>query len=407
MGRDGMDRNEAPEARGYEWRMVLVTSLAIAFLAFDRLASGYLGPYLLKGLALSKTELGSIYSIQAVAVAVAGFFIGRLSDRTGNRRRLLAVLLVLSASCACAALLVHSYAALMIVRLASGLALGAVSPISQSMVTNQSTPVRLGRNIGVQTLFMFVVSQVLGPILLPRIAERWGWQAGFAFTALPFVILAGAVLLLLRDNRGQPDIGIDNGAQVLAAPLPAKARRVILLCLGIAACFMIWLVILSTFLSVYLVEHHGLTPTEAGSMLGTLGIAGGIGGFLLPLLSDRLGRKHILLFGLALASIAPLAALFWQGSLWGLQAFFAVGWLAVGILPLYAVVIPGSTVPPNRAAAIIALVIGTGEMVGGVGGPVVAGWLADRYGIVAPFWLALGAVGGAAILAALLPRDVG
>jgi len=83
-----------------------------------------------------------------------------------------------------------------------------------------------------------------------------------------------------------------------------------------------------------------------------------------------------------------------------------VGWLAVGVLPLYAVVIPGSTVPANRAAAMIALVIGTGEVVGGVGGPIVAGWLADTYGIVAPFWLAFGAVIAAAGLVLMLPKSV-
>ena len=386
--------------------MVLVTSLAISFLAFDRLASGALGPYLLDGLGLSKTALGSLYSVQAIAVAVMGFVIGRYSDRTGNRRRLLALLLVLAAICALAVLPVNSYAALMLVRLASGMALGAVSPISQSIVTAQSSPARLGRNIGVQTLLMFLVGQVLGPFLLPVLAEKWGWQAGFAASAGPFAVLAIAVLLLLKDGDTAAPSSADQASPPPAAELSPDARRAVALCLGIAACFMIWLVIYSTFLTVFLVERWGVTPPVAGSMLGTLGIAGGVGGFVLPLLSDRFGRKRILLVGMGLAAIAPLATLLWTGPLWGLQLCLAAGWVAVGVLPLYAVVIPGSSVPPGRIAATIALVIGTGEVIGGVGGPIVAGWLADEYGIAAPFWLAFAAIGICVALVSMLPRSV-
>ena len=58
----------------YENRMVLVTSLVISFVAFDRLSTGYIGPYLIKAFNLSNTELGALYSIQALTVALAGFF---------------------------------------------------------------------------------------------------------------------------------------------------------------------------------------------------------------------------------------------------------------------------------------------------------------------------------------------
>ncbi len=400
------DAKAIPAGAGYEWRMVIVTSLAISFLAMDRLASGAIAPYLLSDLGLSKTQLGSLYSVQAIAVAVVGFIIGGYADRSGKRRPLLALLLLLSAVCAVAALGVHSYAALLVVRLCSGMALGAVSPISQSIVTIQSSPARLGRNIGVQTLFMFLIGQVLGPILLPQLAERWGWQAGFAASAGPFVILAIAVFLLLRDGARPSDAAAAMGDMAATPTLPPDARRAVWLCIGIAAFFMIWLVIYSTFLTVYLVEHWRVTPTVAGSMLGTLGIAGGVGGFVLPLLSDRLGRKRILMLGMVFAAMSPLATLYWTGPLWGLQIFLAAGWFAVGVLPLYAVVIPGSSVPPGRVAATIALVIGTGEVVGGVGGPLMAGWLADHYGLGAPFWLALAAIGASSVLVVLLPRSV-
>lgn len=396
-----MEQGTSSVGQYYETKMVLVTSLAISFLAFDRLATGYLGPFLVRDLGLSNTELGALYSVQAVAVALAGFGMGWVSDKTGKRVGLLAPLLLLAALCATGSLLVQGFAVLLMLRLASGLALGGVSPIAQSIVTVQSAPSRVGRNIGIQTLLMFLVSQMAGPILIPRIAERWGWQAGYAASALPFILLAVAGLFLLRET-------IAPTQQRLAVPVPVgrldpAARRTVWLCTGISACFMIWLVVHSTFLSVFLVQNSGLTPTEAGNIFGTLGLAGAIGGLLIPLISDRFGRRRVLVCGLILSMLVPASVILLAEHLWPLHIGLFLGWMAVGVLPVYAVLVPGSAVPPGRMAATIAIIVGAGELVGGVIGPVIAGYLADTVSLMAPFVFALILVGVGLALAMLLP----
>jgi ACS family hexuronate transporter-like MFS transporter len=389
--------------QGYEIRMVLVTSLVISFVAFDRLATGYIGPYLIAALDLTNTQLGAIYSTQAVAVAIAGYAIGRLSDRTGKRKQLLVLLLILAAICAMGSLLVQGYIALLAIRLASGAALGGISPITQSILTSQSPPERIGRNIGVQTLLMFLVSQMLGPIVLSRIADAWGWQAAYVASAIPFLLLAAGVWLVIREFDGgarpaEDVVGVGGGR------LTALARRRIGLCIAISAGFMFWLVVHATFLSIYLVEKMHYTPTGAGTVLGTLGLAGCVGGLALPLLSDRFGRKAMLTVGMGLAAIVPTAILLWTGPAWGLQLLLFTGWLAVGALPIYAVLIPGETVPPARIAATVAVTIGVGEIAGGVVGPILAGQLADAYGIAAPFWVALAVVLVCFLLSLLIPQ---
>ena len=87
----------APATKGYETRMVLITSMVVSTVAADRYATGYLGPYLVDAFNLSKAELGAIYSVQAVAVAIAGYGAGWLSDRMGRRTGLLVPLLILAA----------------------------------------------------------------------------------------------------------------------------------------------------------------------------------------------------------------------------------------------------------------------------------------------------------------------
>lgn len=395
---------------GYETRMVLVTSLAISFVAFDRLATGYLGPYLVANLGLSNLQLGMVYSIQAIAVAVVGFVVARLSDRSGRRIALLVPILLLAALCAAGIMMARSFAMLLLIRLASGAALGGISPITQSIVAAQSAPARIGRNIGIQTLLMFLVSQMVGPLILPRIAERWGWQAGFAASAVPLAMLAVAVPLMLRET-GRSDAAASHNAVTTPSPvaprLDAAGRRTVLLCTCISGCFMIWLVVHSTFLAAFLVRSRGLTPTESGGILGTLGVAGAIGGLALPVLSDRFGRRAVLISGLLLAMLVPVSAVYFAHNMVLLQIGLFVGWMAVGVLPIYAVLMPGDMVPPARMAATVAIVTGTGEIVGGVVGPVIAGKLADAVSLTAPFWFAFALAGVGVVLAALLPKHDG
>jgi MFS family permease len=383
----------------YENRMVLVTSLVIAFLAFDRLSTGYIGPYLIKAFNLSNTELGALYSIQALTVALAGYLFGKVSDATGWRKRLLVPMLIVSAVCSFGSLLVQSYLMLLILRLTMGGALGGMAPVTQSILSAQSSPTRMGANIGVQTLLMFLVSQMLGPIIFTRLADHWGWQAAYLASCLPFLLLALAVGWTVRE-RGSSAIAQASNAQAAIPAHKAPALANIWICIGISSCFMLWLVIHTTFLPLYLVQVRGYAPTDAGSVLSVLGMAGCVGGLGLPMLSDRIGRRAALMLGMVFALAVPLAALFWTGAPWILSVLLFVGWTSVGTLPIYAVVVPGESVAPEKVAATIALTIGAGEVVGGVIGPLFAGQMADSFGLAAPFWFTTAAAVICCVLAA-------
>lgn len=393
-----------PALWSYENRMVLVTSLIISFLAFDRLSTGYVGPYLIKAFGLSNTELGALYSIQALTVALSGYCFGRLSDATGRRKRLLVPMLIVSAVCSLGSLLVQSYLMLMILRLVMGGALGGMSPVAQSIVSSQSSPHRIGLNIGIQTLLMFLVSQMLGPIIFTRLAGQWGWHAAYLASALPFLILALAVGCTLAESNAPPAAALATGETDSNKQHRAAAPPNVWLCIGMSACFMLWLVIHITFLPLYLVQMRGYAPTEAGYMLSVLGVAGCVGGLGLPMLSDRVGRRAALVLGMSLALVVPLAALFWTGSPLVLTVLLFIGWTSVGCLPIYAVVVPGESISPDKVAATIALTIGAGEVVGGVIGPVLAGRLADSFGLSAPFWFTSAAVLVCLLLALCVQR---
>ncbi|WP_404710463.1 MFS transporter [Sphingomonas sp. MMS24-J13] len=384
--------------RGYENRMVAVTSVVVGVVAMDRLAVGLIAPYLTQAFSLSNTQLGALYAVQALAAAVGGFAAARVSDATGWRKQIIVLFLCLAAVFATTSAIASGFLVLLGVRLLLGASEGPVAALCQSVTSLQSSANRRGLNLGVLTLAMIFVSQVFGPILLTRLADHWSWRAAFFAPVLPMLLMGGVAALVLRNVAGdtvpRPAPGIVEEAP---APPPALARNA-WICGLISMVFMSWLVVHSTFLPLYLVKERGLSPGAMAMVMSVVGVSGCIGGLLLPALSDRWGRRRTMVAAMLVAAVVPIAILSFHGSAVVLAAILFVGWLGVGALPIYTAVIPGESVAPGRAATVIAAIMAAGELVGGVAGPLVAGSVADRFGLVTPFWF----TAGAALLCCLL-----
>jgi hypothetical protein len=61
--------------------------------------------------------------------------------------------------------------------------------------------------------------------------------------------------------------------------------------------------------------------------------------------------------------------------------------------------IPSETIPAKYVATSLGLIVGIGEVIGGTFGPVLAGNLADRYGLQAPMYMAMVCALAGALLA--------
>jgi MFS family permease len=115
-------------------------------------------------------------------------------------------------------------------------------------------------------------------------------------------------------------------------------------------------------------------------------------GFLLPALSDRVGRKPVLLLMAALSAIVPLAFLvpvLYEYPLLLAGIVFAAN-TGQGIASLIMVLIPTESVPPQLRATSIGLTTLVGEIMGATGAPLLAGALAEKHGLGLTMWLAAG-----------------
>jgi MFS family permease len=94
--------------------------------------------------------------------------------------------------------------------------------------------------------------------------------------------------------------------------------------------------------------------------------------------------------------------LYFDGSLYVLAALIFFGWSASGTMPLLMGTIPSETIPARYVATALGMVMGLGEVLGGVGSPAIAGWAADHHGLRVPVLMEAGCALIAAVLALFL-----
>jgi predicted MFS family arabinose efflux permease len=153
------------------------------------------------------------------------------------------------------------------------------------------------------------------------------------------------------------------------------------------------------FLPLFYVKVRQLTSGEYSVLMSLLGLSAAFFSFVVPGLSDRLGRRPVVLAFNLLGVLVPLAALYWHGSLYLLGALIFVGWAASGTFPLFMGTIPSETIPARYVATSMGLTVGIGEILGGVSAPALAGTAADRYGLTAPLFIQAACALAGALLA--------
>ena len=135
--------------------------------------------------------------------------------------------------------------------------------------------------------------------------------------------------------------------------------------------------------AVFARQLGGATPYKIGLALGIYGLSQGLLQMPFGLLSDRIGRKVMIVIGLALFGLGSIVAArssSIDGVIWGrvLQGAGAVGSVILAL-------VADLTAEENRtgAMALVGMTIGFSFLVAIVTGPVIAGWI----GVGGIFWL--------------------
>jgi predicted MFS family arabinose efflux permease len=286
-------------------------------------------------------------------------------------------------------------------RILMGIAEGGVMPISHAMVAAEVEPKWRGLAQGIaQNLGSNFFGSFVAPVVLVALATQYGWQNAFYIAGIPGLLSAALIWFLLDEPPApaKPAAVAGTGSfsgWVRAVREVIKVRN-IWVCVVLGIVLVAYLVITWAFMPLYLVQNRGYDQTTTSWLMGTLGISATLGSFLISGLSDMIGRRPVMIGFSFLAVILPLAALYYTGSAWGLAAIFFVGWGLNGIFPLFMATVPSESVSPDKAATVFGLCMGSCEIIGGAGGPAIAGQLSQAFGREAPLWMmvALALIGG-------------
>lgn len=183
-------------------------------------------------------------------------------------------------------------------------------------------------------------------------------------------------------------------------PMLPGERRVVATVAAVAVCRMFGLFALLPVLAVYSSDLDGATPLLIGIAVGGYGLTQALLQVPFGVLSDRLGRVPVLLFGLALFAAGSLLAASSE-SIYGVVAgrlLQGAGAVSATLTALLADATRESV--RTRTMAIFGIAIGSSFLLALILGPVVAA----AGGVRALFWLAAGLAGVAAMLVLSVPR---
>jgi predicted MFS family arabinose efflux permease len=361
---------------------VLILSLGFGLVGIDRFLISTMYPTIARDLHLGYGDIGTITGALALAWGVAALIMGNLSDRIGQRRVLVASLVVFSLLIGASGL-AAGLAGLVLVRLVMGFADGAFTPSSIAATIQLSPPERHGRNVGFQQTMLVLFGLGLSPLLVGALLKRGiDWRYIFSVFLVPGLIIAWLTWRIIPPKR-PPVIPTDRTPQNSLADWRTVIRygNIRLMMAGML-CWLTCLITTSAFLPSYLLSHLELDTDQMGKVMSAIGFGAMTGTIVLSALSDRIGRKPVMVMS-SIGALLCLTLLSATGASVNrlFACLFAVHFFNNALITMTVGPIAAETVPSRLMATASGVVIATGELLGGGLAPILGGLVAERFGI--------------------------
>ncbi|MCG7337221.1 MFS transporter [Sporosarcina sp. ACRSM] len=373
----------------YENGIIIIMFMVFGLLFMDRLSIIYLFPFIAPELGLNNTQLGMLVGATSITWGISTLIFASLSDFIGKKKNILITFIIIFSLATFTSGLVGGLISLLLVRLLMGAAEGPVVPLVQSTIMVESTPSRRGMNMGFIQSAAPLMGNALAPIIVIAIAVSFNWRYSLYALAIPGIILALVLIFYMRE----PIVKAAKGAEERTSKLTFddyksvfKTRNVWISML-IAIFYMMYLLIFSSFMPTFLTGVSNYTEQQYGIIMVVFGVGMFFWQLVIPFLSDKIGRKTVMIPCTFIAILLPLAVANFHSNMVLLAVLIFLLTIGFGCQPLYLAVIPSESVKIAFAATAISSVVLTGEIIGGTLGPVLAGVLADKYSLYAPLWL--------------------
>ena len=352
------------------WLMVLASSSQATIVA-------PILPRIGEALGIPEALQGTLVTGYAVALSTFAIIIGPISDRFGRRPILLAGTSLMAVMLALHGL-ANDFISLLSVRIGAGVSGGILTGVAVAYVGDYFPYERRGWASGwVMSGFAFgqVVAVPIGTIL----AELYGFRSPFYLFAIVAMISFLLILAVLPQPliKGEGEkLSVKTALKSYWKLLQKRTVR------NTAVAYATMLFAVSTFtvfFPTWLEQKLGMSPSATATLFMVGGLANILTGPQAGRLSDKIGRKPMIVGSCFISATVFTATPFVvSGALSAYVVFFFVMMLlALRLSPLQALLT--TLVPDHQRGSLMSLVVAVGQMGGGLGG-IVAGVAYAEFG---------------------------
>jgi len=356
----------------YTFLIYALVGLALFFDGYDYMIVAYTMPQMAKEWGLSKVQTGSLASWSVIGLLIGGLIAGIISDRIG-RKKTLAFFVAFYSLLTLPIYFVHSFEAFALLRILSGIGIGACIPIAITLMS-ESAPTNY-RGFFISSIMTFYVfGWVVAGIVAIYVVPLFGWRVCFLTGGLP--ALYSVIVLfklpesphwLLGKGREKEAIELIKSMEIaatgeagewppgsLVAPPPPKK-------VGVRALFSpeyrkstltLWIIYFMGSVVIYgitswlptLLVGKGYGLVRGYSFAVLQNVFGMIGGLCTGYVADIIGRRINVIFGWVFTAVAIIllgvASSQGQVVVCGMLVGLAMNWGLSGTQPLLAEAYP-------------------------------------------------------------------
>jgi MFS family permease len=339
-------------------------------------------------LGLTYSQIGLIMTCQYIAGAIANVPGGILVDTVGRKGALMAVSLFWVGFPYLLMGFAHGYLMLLACVALVGFGNSLWHPTAIPTLARRY-PERKGLVLSLHGMGGNV-GDALAPLAIGALLAVFSWREVVILNVMPGLVMSLLILVFLGTLRlgpkakpGAPGKHVGLAGYFRGIPALLRNRSLVLLTTSGAFRSMTQNSLL-TFLPLYLAREMGFSVFWVGAGMFALQAAGFAATPIAGHLSDRMGRRRIMMTSMLMTG-AVLAFMTFAGRSHAFIAFVAVlGFFLYAIRPVMQAWLLETT-PKDMGGTSIGILFGA-QALGSSVAPLIAGVIADRFGLLAVFW---------------------
>jgi sugar phosphate permease len=370
-------------------------------------------PLIGKELGLSYTQIGLLMSMQHIAGALSNLPGGMIVDSIGKKGYLMAASLFWVGFPYALMSITNSMWMLVVCLMLVGIGNNLWHPAAIPTLAHQYPQRKglvlsfhgMGGNIG----------EALAPLAAGALLAWFSWREVVVINIVPGLVMAVRIrvmvgaLTTVRDERqaGKDDVNAGSGGlnlrqylQDLGGLLQNRALMLICVSGGFRTLTQVGLMV---FLPVYLAYEQGYSPIAIGVCMTVLQVAGLIASPIAGHVSDKIGRRHVVLSSMVLTGVTIIGMVFAGQSFMFIVFVALVGFFLYAMRPVMQAWAVENT--PKRLAGTGVGLQFTILAIGGSIAPATFGVIADTWGVYTAFYFLAGTIIAANLLVVFVPKD--